>query len=691
MGGCGSSSSQPEAALQVESLTPQKDGLFVDIDSAIQIEFNIAIDEASLQAAFSISGGVPGTLTYDAGAYTATFTPLANLSFATQYDITLSVALLSAAGNAMPTEFTSSFRTAGQESITGTTNLNAALLDLTSDNGESVSDFNGLSQALEIMGVPHHATIDLTEALTYDIVYVASYIAPGTFDAAEVLQLINYVSNGGVIVSRGVSDPDLYALFGISGQTRVNTRNAMTWFTGLGLDEFKYIDQPEEITVSLGGGSYTEYIYSRSYATDGGTAIAEYNDASTAAVLNQSGLGKTYLLGVSFSDVILRNQMDMDFSADRGDLNTYEPTTDTFMLFLRAIYEENVPYATWKHTSTKESKASVIITHDLDSQSGADLMSDFVDLEISYGISANYNICTHYIDDAIDGDYYTMNNAVYQYALTQGHVISSHSVGHFRDWDDETTIPLGAPGNTMATYLPGNNGTTTTGATVYGELEVSRDLLENDLGIDVKTFRSGHLLWNEFQPEVMEALDYKFDSSFSANSTLTNFPYRVLYERSLSAARSDIYEFPMNASDGYSNDDPANVAATWLGILGNNVDNGALTVLLIHPNREYKLDELELFIQGIPEDVKAHNMDAFEEYWSARDAFSYTVSTENNILAITLGDSVALPVHTDVSLVVKDGVNLAGLRVETHMGDGVSYEAVVNDSQDLVLYSFGVD
>ncbi|OOZ01515.1 hypothetical protein BOW23_11240 [Solemya velum gill symbiont] len=83
-GGGGSSSSQPEAALQVESLTPQKDGLFVDIDSAIQIEFNIAIDEASLQAAFSISGGVPGTLTYDAGAYTATFTPLANLSFATQ-------------------------------------------------------------------------------------------------------------------------------------------------------------------------------------------------------------------------------------------------------------------------------------------------------------------------------------------------------------------------------------------------------------------------------------------------------------------------------------------------------------------------------------------------------------------------------------------------------------------------------
>ncbi len=691
-GGGGSSDAGGEETpaptpVTVVETTPEAGALFVSLDTNIEIEFDAQVDASTLEAAFSIDQSLTGSLSYDSDTRIASFTPASPLAPSTTYTITIDDQLRSADGGPLTQALSFSFTSAGPAEATTQTTQVPALLDLAARNGTSQTDTRGLSQALEIMGIPYIRTENLTQALTAPLVYMASYINSSTFNSDERQQLNDYVSNGGVIVSRSVSDPGLYALFGIIDQNRINTRDKMTWDLDTDASVLKYIDAPTEITVSLGGGDFTEFIYTRSYVEDGGTVLARYNDDSAGVIEHATNLGKTYLLGVSYADIILRNQMNLDYSADRGKLNDYEPTTDTFMLFLRAIYEENVTYATWKHTSSGNSRGSLIITHDVDSQSSADWMPAFAELETDNGISATYNINVHYIDDAIDGDFYTMNTAVYATAVEMGHDIGSHSVGHFPDWDKEDTVPVGEPGNTRDAYQPYHDGTVTAGATVYGELEVSRDLLESDLGVDIKTFRSGHLLWNDNQATVMEALGYRYDSSFSANATLTNFPFRALYERVISAERSTLYEFPLNTSDSVSGEQsPDETAAIWLDVLNHNLDNGALTVLLIHPNRDYKVEEQAAFIAGLPEGVASRNMDAFGDYWAARDQLGVEVSLENNILTLTLNTGTEETLHPDLSLVVRNGIQLAHLVVRLDTGETVEYKASFGPTGDLRIY-----
>jgi len=60
---------------------------------------------------------------------------------------------------------------------------------------------------------------------------------------------------------------------------------------------------------------------------------------------------------------------------------------------------------------------------------------------------------------------------------------------------------------------------------VLGETEVSKLLLEQDFGTMCRSFRAGFL---DFNPKLINALDtlgYAFNSTFSANDVLTDFPY----------------------------------------------------------------------------------------------------------------------------------------------------------------------
>ncbi len=385
----------------------------------------------------------------------------------------------------------------------------------------------------------------------------------------------------------------------------------------------------------------------------------------------------------------MRNQTNLDYEAERSYLNDFEPTTDTFMLFLRGIHEECMQYALWKHTSPYSSKASLIISHDVDSQSSMDLMASFADMEAKFGVSSTYNINTHYIEDFVDNDFYTPNISKINYILGKGQSVGSHGVGHFPDWDNETVIPIGNSGNTKTEYKPYYDGQTTTGATVFGELEVSKQLLENDLGVLIKTFRSGHLLWNDNQIRVLETLGYQFDSSFSANTVLTNFPYLCQYDRSVAGGMSGIYELPLTISD--SNMDGSNNADTvsvWLDVLIRNARNNALTVLLVHPNRTYKVSAEESFLNQLPSSIETLDMDSFGTFWKARNSFSYTSAIENNILMITVQNMAITPIHKGISLRVRNGSKLSGISIKASDGRSMGYTAVHYNSDDIIIYGF---
>ncbi len=580
-----------------------------------------------------------------------------------------------------------------------------ALLDLdVQDQGTEGSYTFALRQALEVAGVPYTVTTSPQDAASCPIIVSSTKLLPETLSDAEISLLAGYVEAGGILVVPEVQDSRLFNLFGISAQVSADTRYTMTWDTDSGDNELHWFEDAAEITISLGSASQVHVVTTTGYTTAGASTLARFDDGSAAVTRNSSGTGLAYALGFSFKDLILRNELNYDFDAQRSYSNGFEPTSDTVMLFLRAVYESAIPFAVYKHTSPDTSRAALIITHDVDARTSMDMMGQFASMEKTRGLHATYNVTAHYFRDDLSSNYYTDNVTKVAALLSFGQKIGSHTVGHFPDWADESVFPIGSPGETRDSYHPAfacpdsndpncvNDGATT-GGTVFAEAEVSRKVLEQDTGALVKTFRSGYLYWNQAQINVLDALGYRYDSSMSANDVLTNFPYRCRYDTSYHGTISNIFEIPMTISDAAMSaaDTCPAIVANWSQVIEQNAKNGAPTVLLIHPNRDYKLAAEQSLLDGLPAGVTIIDMDSFGDFWRARENLKFTTDIEaGNRLVITIARS-SLPIGRGVSLIVRGGKSLSGITVQTEDGGRLAFASQARQENDLILHSIGPD
>jgi hypothetical protein len=94
----------------VTSTSPVADATDVAVDTVITATFSEAMDASTITTSNFTVAGVSGSVSYDSGSYTATFTPSANLSSNTTYTATLSTAITDAAGNPLA-EYSWSFST----------------------------------------------------------------------------------------------------------------------------------------------------------------------------------------------------------------------------------------------------------------------------------------------------------------------------------------------------------------------------------------------------------------------------------------------------------------------------------------------------------------------------------------------------------------------------------------------------
>ena len=58
--------------------------------------------------------------------------------------------------------------------------------------------------------------------------------------------------------------------------------------------------------------------------------LAHFDDGSAALLTNSVGKGRVYLLGLSLLDVVLRNQDNHDYEAQRHYVNAFEPGADVW-------------------------------------------------------------------------------------------------------------------------------------------------------------------------------------------------------------------------------------------------------------------------------------------------------------------------------------------------------------------------
>lgn len=480
---------------------------------------------------------------------------------------------------------------------------------------------------MQVTGVPFVETTDFNFALQHKILFISPRIKSTTFTDQEEQALHEYVYNGGTVIASNCYAPDLYDLFGIVDYTVDDVTKRFIWNISAESNYFDRINDDKEIIVSLGDTSVSNPIFDHKYyfPASGAEVLANYENNFPSLVKNEYGTGTTFLFGLDLRDVIARNLLNKDDDAHRTYSNGFEPTTDTFIFFVMNVCRKHIPSNVRWHTCPSCDDAVFMLTHDIDSQTAVDTMGIFLEYEDNHNLNAMYNQTVRYIDDDWMSDFYTNNSyAKIHNVLIRNMRLASHSVGHFPDFDSVWT-PMGSMGNTMANYTPYYLASLgkSTGTTAYGECEVSKSILENDHGVQIKSFRAGHLSYHKRLPKVLEDLGYLYNSTFSANDVLTNFPFYGTDGRAFNGYLSSVIEIPMTISDAsatfpFSLDSyPSNVAR-WKMVTLKNVANGAPTVLLIHPNRTYKLTAEQNFFSQLPYGIKYMFLDDFGDYWRER-------------------------------------------------------------------------
>ena len=159
--------------------------------------------------------------------------------------------------------------------------------------------------------------------------------------------------------------------------------------------------------------------------------------------------------------------------------------------------------------------------------------------------------------------------------------------------------------------------------------------------------------------------------------------------RSFSGEISNVYEIPVTISDVFQSN-PISIfnyidkANTWLEVTRKNHANGAPTVLLIHPNRNYKLEGMSYYLDELPNDIHIMEFEKFGDFWRAREAFVFDSELSGNEITITIPDSIDLT--NDISFIVADGQSLSKILIVNESGTSLNYSQEPWEGNDVIVY-----
>jgi hypothetical protein len=498
-----------------------------------------------------------------------------------------------------------------------------------------------MTHSLGAMGIPFFVTQNLDQALRHRLMILYPEVDARTFNDPQLLKLRRHVEGGGSIFAVNVVAGSSRPLFGFSAASPSRRRYRVNFAPDTDAI-LRYLNRPEELEVPLGSPQAGDIFWTNGYTADQhAIVLAHFEDGTAALLCNPLGKGKTYLAGVSYHDAVLRNQVNRDFNAERHYVNSFEPGADVWMLLLRAWYESSQPDAVRLDTMPSGRKSVLLLSHDVDWSNSFEPGLDFARMEKMHGALSTFFIQTKYVSDANSKAFFSGKNLeVLKQLYAEGFSLGSHSVIHSRGFN---RFELGTAQETLSTYQPRGTGfESATGATVFGEVRVSEQLLDGLLpGHTTVLFRAGHLRVPPALPEALQRCGYDFDSSFTANDVLTNFPYRLPLELGF-AEDSGLYEFPVTFEDEESPPLAERIDRT-LEVIRANAENGAMNVLLIHSNESgNKLAAEEELLRRLPSDIAAEDMLTFAQFWRARDRLRWTVASSGAGAVLTVKSAEAV-------------------------------------------------
>ncbi len=472
-----------------------------------------------------------------------------------------------------------------------------------------------LRNCLELLGIPFVATTDVEEAVRRPFVVTGGILFNTGLTPNEREVLYAYVERGGVLLATQVQGNMFFPLFGLVDAATSRT-NFSVRFTGVDDPALRYLNRPEERSVSLGDPSlYSETVWSTEYTPGRRTKVlAQYENGAAALTVYAYGRGLAYALGLGFKETTLLPQLTRSFEAARRWINSFEPSGDVFRLLLRGLYEDSVHPFLLVHTVPEGRETALVLSHDVDARESFRNSLTFARMEASLGVRSTFFVTTKYFRDATDIDYYTPDRVEWIKQVRElGFEVGSHSVSHSLTFDE---FPLGSQEVDLQSYRPAR-------PTVSGEVRVSKQLLDRDLNQDTIGFRAGYLRYPNELLRVLEESGYRLDSSVSAQYVLTNFPYFGFRHRALDAEQSNIVVVPVTLDDSrdfLTPETQEKVLRIWTEIIRANGENGATTCLLIHPtDTSYKLQtERRLIAAHLGDKTWIGDVGSLARFWRNR-------------------------------------------------------------------------
>ena len=463
-----------------------------------------------------------------------------------------------------------------------------------------------LEDAFRSLGVPYYTVSQLQEALNAPLVFVCGDVESNEIATSYEKTLQPYVENGGVVVFEKVTASALDKLAGISGATPLRTRHRMTFATSV---------LPER-TASLGSVESPEVVWTVGYSPAGADVLAEFEDGSAALLRHKVGKGFVYTIGVGWMDAILRPRQNRDFEAQRTYVNALDFSTDLFLLTLRDLFWKHAPNACRLYSLPAGALGVVILTHDIDWEGSVRPARSFVLAEKKRGLRGTFFVQAKTIKD-YNGPPILTNAAKIQLSamLEEGADIESHSVAHSLWFNN---MPAGTGVERSETYVPtAKSYRIITGASISGEVCVSKQRLDEAFSRKVVIFRAGHLRVPPSLPETLEKCGYSGDSSFTAADVMTSLPYRL--NKGLGFTEpTNIFEFPVTVEDErWKLEEHTQDVLKLVQVQGSMI--GAPTVVLIHPtNATTKLQAETRILAALPSNVPATDLKTFMNFYIAR-------------------------------------------------------------------------
>ncbi|MCQ4258958.1 polysaccharide deacetylase family protein [Stutzerimonas stutzeri] len=483
----------------------------------------------------------------------------------------------------------------------------------------------GLAHGLRSIGVPFTITDDVTEATRHNVVLVYPLISGRTLDEAGRMALRRHVEEGRTLIATQVLGGGVQDLFGFESTIESRSHHSIIFEHVPTLD---WISDPNEKTVLLGQPELpTSWTGTQSYE-NAQQVLARFEDGSAAMVKgdNEAG-GSAYALGFDLGFFIMRAHNDRNDQGYRAYANGYEPSVDVWLRWLRAVYREHEPLAVTIASVPEGRQLAAVVTFDVDYVESMGNLLAYRDLLVREGVPATFFLQTKYYRDFQDEGFFNDRTLIAMDALVEaGMEIASHSVSHS---DMYASVPLGDGTERYPTYQPRVQSLgDTRGATVLGELRVSRFLLEQLTGGQVVSFRPGYLATPPRLPEALAASGYRFSSSATAGNLTTHLPFRTNAQRMYSSETS-VFEFPIAVEDEIPPimDQRVEEAVELAEKLARY---GASFVMLLHPNEvDHKFRFLEQVLPRLKPFAWFGTLNQYGSWWAARDKVEVDVLAQH--------------------------------------------------------------